>query len=362
MKNRLNKTALNGEQTLCIDAGFTHTRLAIWTGTELVGYSRTRSPQKCDLETVEPTAEQRRAAWLQNLACLVSEMRSTYPRVTRIGLCFPGVVRRDGVILKSNSIWGGSGREHLYPRELVELLGLPVFVFNDVAAAAMRYGYDSRYQACESVLVVSIGSGIGAKIFNRRCGGIILGAQGRNGEIALMVVDSSPQALTNDNGRLKGVLGNYSSGVGFARMLRNKASDRSFADSSLCRLVSEAGADIATMDRHALNRLAIQALQEGDVHTLSVLNESIGYLAKALHAVVLYEAPDTIVLTGGFVHSIGTLYRELMVTELSKRFTYLYDSEELATMISTGVDDDLDNLIGCGIWTEQLSACVESRS
>lgn len=359
MKSGLAKTDFNGTQILCIDAGFTHTRLAVWTGAELLGYSRTRSPQKRDLETVEPTAEERRAYWLQNLARLVSEMRSKYPQVTRIGLCFPGVVRRDGVILKSNSIWGGSGREDLYPHELTALLGLPVFVFNDVAAAAMRYGYDSRYQDCETVLVVSIGSGIGAKTFNRRCGGIILGAQGRNGEIALMVVESSPQALTNDNGRLKGVLGNYSSGVGFARMLRNKASDESFADSSLYRLVIEAGADIASIDRHALNRLAVQALKEGDVHTLSVLTESIGYLAKALHAVILYEAPSAVVLTGGIVHSIGTLYRELMVTELSKRFTYMYDSQELATMISTGPDDDLDNLIGCGIWTEQLSACVE---
>jgi predicted NBD/HSP70 family sugar kinase len=351
-------TSSPGVLTLCVDVGYTNTRVAVWNGVALSGYRQLRTPKKSDLGRDDPSPVERREYWLGDLASHIECMRSAYPAIEGIGLCFPGIVHRDGTIWRSNSIWGTTN-DDVSPAQLAARFGLPVTVSNDLTAAALRYGHDARFADRDSVLVLSVSSGIGAKLHSRRAGGVMLEQFGRNGEIGLAIVDHSEQALTNDNGRLKGVLGNYASGVGFTRLLRLRACEQPecYAASLLGGQLAEADEDIGTVERDKLNMIAVRCARQGDVFTLQTLSLSISYLARTLHTVILYGAPEALVVTGGFAASLGDLYRQTLVEQLSRLFTYVYTPADLAKMIHMGIGDDLDNLIGCGRLATSLGKC-----
>jgi predicted NBD/HSP70 family sugar kinase len=336
---------------LCVDVGYTTTRYGVWAGDALEDFSQSATPTKADLGSADPTPERRRKHWLSVISGEVRRVSRIHPTLTGVSLCFPGVVHRDGTIWRSNSIWGTTA-DDIRPADLEREFELPVKVTNDMTAAAFRYGLDPRFESCQDVLVVSVSSGIGAKLYSRALGGVALEKLGRNGEIALAIVDYSDAALTNDNGRLKGVLGNYSSGVGFTRLLRAAANSeqqgQGYGCSTLKMRLAECGLDIHSADRNRLNALAVQCVRDGDAFTSQVLSRSIGYLARILHTVILYAAPDALVITGGFADSLQAIYRRMLVEKLTSLFTYLYEPQELERMVHMGAADGLDNLIGCG--------------
>ena len=88
------------------------------------------------------------------------------PGVTGIGICAPGPLNpRTGVVLNPPNM---PGWHHVRLRELVaQKFGLPVRLENDANAAGLAETLFGAARGCESVLYVTLGTGIGT--------GIILG-------------------------------------------------------------------------------------------------------------------------------------------------------------------------------------------
>jgi glucokinase len=346
---------------LCIDLGFTFTRFGVWRGERFVAIERVRT-----IDTKSgpyASGAERRDAWLQWLAGEVDRLRALWPGLSRVGLCFPGIVTADGAMWRASSIWGTAG-DDLPAARLEQAFGLPVLVLNDLSAAAVRYGEDPAMADQQTVAVVSISSGIGAKLYDREARRVMLEPGGRNGELGLAVVDEAPDALTNSEGQLRGILGHYAAGVGFACMVRRAATaaGSAYPGSALRRRLDEAGEDIAAVDRVRLNELAVLSIREGDGFVREVLRTAIGYLVRALHIVILFNAPGRVVLTGGFAISVGEAYREEVCAALAPKLRLLYTPEEIAAMVVMGAEDDMDNLLGMASWMTRHSAPAVART
>lgn len=339
---------------LCIDVGFTFTRFGVWRSEQFSSLQKLRTPDTRSQFGTQSAA--RRKAWLDWLKHHVDQIVGGSGDFQKIALCFPGVVSSEGVIWRSNSIWGNADVD-MYPEELSAILGLPVTVLNDLSASTVRYGEDSTLTDEHSVVVVSVSSGIGAKLYDRVSRRLMLEQRGRNGELGLAVVEYGHDALTNDNGNLRGILGNYASGVGFSRLLEraiSKSDATAYENSMLARALGQSPMDKGALDRVTLNELAVNCILAGDTFTRDVLAESVRYLAQVLHIVMLFNAPARIVLTGGFASSLGELYRSEVVSALILDLRLLYDEQEIDRVIRLGYGDDMDNLVGLVAWLKRL--------
>ena len=339
---------------LCIDVGYTFSRFGISCGGEFIDIQRVRTIDTRALCGDVPEA--RKQEWIRWLSEQVRAKRDSWPSISRIGLCFPGLVSAHGDIGRTNAIWG-DGASDLASTELSAHLGLNVDILNDLAAAAIRFGEDTCFDDERTVLTLSVGSGIGSKVYDRVERRVVMERNGRNGELGLAIVDDGPAATRNDNGRLPGVLGNYASGVGFSRLLRLHAASASgnqaYSASSLCSALVAIGESIDTVDRVQLNEIAVACIKGGDAFAHDVLACSIKYLARVLHVVILFAAPDAIVLTGGFAVSVGELYRHELCAALSCYLPLLYAPGEIERMVRLAPADDLDNLRGVALWLAQ---------
>ncbi|WP_440857008.1 ROK family protein [Pseudomonas syringae] len=342
---------------LCIDLGFTFTRFAVWQES---GFSVVKKIRTIDTRREFSTdAIARREAWLSWLKATVSELLDETSGICKIAMCFPGVVSSHGVIWRSNSIWGNANTD-TSPEELAGVLGLPVIVLNDLSASAIRYGEDPSFENVDSVAVVSISSGIGAKLYDRLARRVILEPKGRNGELGLAIVETGEKALTNDNGNLRGILGNYSSGVGFTRIIERaiKEGDQlDFEKSMLRTKIKESDLQLEPLDRVKLNKLAVDCILAGDTFTKRALTDSVRYLTQVLHIVMLFNAPGRIVITGGFANSLGEIYRLEVVQSMATHLKLLYEIEEIDEIIKLGYADDMDNLFGLAAWLRKIEVC-----
>ncbi|WP_282045858.1 ROK family protein [Roseibium album] len=339
---------------LCIDAGYTLTRFAVFRDGELSSPHKVPTINTRRLYGLD--SNRRMSSWLSWLAKNAAKVLSEEPSVNRACLCFPGVVDEDGSIFRSNSIWGNADAD-LATEKISETLGMPTTVLNDLVAAAVRYGEDPTLLNQRTIAVISISSGIGAKIYDRMSRRVVLEPHGRNGELGLAVVDYSPNALTNDNGRLRGILGNYASGTGYARLFTQMAmiDPEAYANSAVAKQLACHNRNLESIDRVTLNEYATSAINSGDAFALSVLHASIVYLARALHIVILFDSPDLIVLTGGFVTSVGEIYRTMLVDELCLNLRLLYSNSDVDQMVRLGAGDDQDNLLGAARWVSSQS-------
>lgn len=344
---------MSDDRQLCIDIGYTHTRFALWDGQALGQFRRILTPKTWVLGVHE--GEKRRQAWLKHLAGEVRAERERTPQISRIGICFPGVVSASGDIWRENTIWGFTA-DDLSSAQLEAALGLSVSVLNDMTAAAIRYGEDASIPGERNILVLSVSSGIGAKMYDRVRREVLLEPRGRNGEIGLAIADDSAAALENALG-LKGILGNYSSGFTFSSTLRLVAEERPevFAASKLAKELEDRSVDIEAVDRAELNALGVAGVQNGDAFCIEALTSSVRRLARVLQTIILFAAPETIVVTGGFANALGETYLATLREELSSLFQILYGKEEVQKMVVGGASDDLDNLLGLAAWMDVLS-------
>ena len=110
--------------------------------------------------------------------------------VVGIGIGVPGPVDDDGNVNRCVNLNWGVFNLH---STLSELTGLPVKAGNDANVAALGEFYDGGGRGSRSMLMVTLGTGIGGGfIWN---GQILNGAHGVGGEIGHMTVDRSENAM-----------------------------------------------------------------------------------------------------------------------------------------------------------------------
>lgn len=329
---------------LCVDVGYTTTRAAIASEGRLSSISRAATLKSWRLGVGD--GERRRQAWLSSLVELVDTYRTTCPEIGSLAIAFPGAVARDGAIWRENTIWGATATD-LDSASVAARTGLPVRIVNDLTAATMRYGRERASEFERFLLVVSVSSGIGAKLYDKRGEEVLLEPRGRNGEIGLALVDSADDALVSRRG-LKGVLGNYSSGFSFPVLLRQLSVKQptEYSASALAQSLRRDGLDIMSCERDLINQIAVRCILDGDRFCCTALGESTRWLARALQGVILYLPPDRIVITGGFASALGDVYLCFLREKLTACFSLLYEPDELAELLVLGACDDLDNLLG----------------
>lgn len=336
---------------LCIDIGYTNTRFAIFINNKIESVKKIKSINSREL--ANNLGRSRQDIWIEFLKKEISVYISIFKKIDKIGICFPGIVSADGSIWKSNTIWGNTEND-LSELEITKKIGIPVKVLNDLSAAIIRYGHMEKFTNDNYIMLVSISSGIGSKIFDIKNKKVILSNHGKNGEIALSVINRNQDAFKNDNGNLNGILGNYSSGVGFTKLLKNELSNIEKVKNYKSKFLEEVKIqNIDSMSRDEINKISVSYIKNNDEFCLEVLNKSIDYFSDILAIVILMNSPDKIILTGGFYTAISEIYSEILIQSLSSKFSFLYDINDFREIIVSGENDDLDNIIGMSMYLNE---------
>jgi glucokinase len=210
-------------------------------------------------------------------------------RVRGIGVGAPGVTLHQEGIVK----WAYSLHWNDFPLKarLAEHYDLPITVDNDVNLAALGELWFGAGQNTQNMILVAIGTGIGAGIIID--GALYRGASEASGEIGNMVPG---REFLGKNYREFGALESVVSGTGIADRARSALkSERDPAE--LENLVAE---DVFEAARH------------GQEWAWTIINETVDYLAVAIANLAASFDPEVIVLGGGVSRSADMLVEPIL--------------------------------------------------
>ncbi len=218
--------------------------------------------------------------------------RSIDPKaVAGIGMGIPGPVDRNGVVNHCVNLgWGVVAVEE----ELQKLSGYPVKAGNDANVAAMGEAFIGAGKGTSSILMVTLGTGVGAGIVID--GKIVAGHHGAAGECGhIHVMDNEPEACGCGN---HGCLEQYASATGIVRMANRMLAD-SDEDSTLRDLDEITAKDV------------FDEAKNGDVFAGKVVHEVCEILGKALAKMCNVINPEMVVIGGGVSHAGQIILNEL---------------------------------------------------
>lgn len=262
-----------------------------------------------------------------------------------IVLAFPGPIQAGTRILNAPTVIGRVDVPDLR-QELINRTGREVYILNDVSAAAW---YFSEQLSAERFMVVTISSGIGSKVFDRRHPAGVLDNMPYAGEIGHMVVDESADAPTCDCGG-KGHLGAISSGRGVMRAARAAAlNDQSTFETTVC--ARKFGAECATLTNE---EHLVPAAKEGDEWALEVIREASRPLARVLTSMVLGIGLEVIVIIGGFALSLGSVYLRILRNLMREGCDYSVLSGCLPEMLRLGTPGEEACLEGGAVYARRI--------
>jgi glucokinase len=227
-------------------------------------------------------------------------MPATDPHSVCVG--FPGPVDKEGNVYAAPTIWGLQYPNVLPLRRLIaeNWPCANVEVVNDVTAA----GYFFVDEITRDFLVVTVGSGIGSKLFIN--GEAVLGPNARGGEIGHLRVDFSPHALACDCGGI-GHLGAIASGRGVLRTAIGLANENPTAFSR-----SQVHASCGGQPGQLTNETLIRLFRLGDPWAHNVIVACTAFLGRALAAIHLNSGIEAYKVIGGFAVALGDEYRKIL--------------------------------------------------
>ena len=241
----------------------------------------------CDLvgniieETVERTERAGGVGVIDQMVrlsrALAKSGRVPWRSVRSLAVGCPGFVTEDGTLTAAVNI---AGFDALVPKRLLEkALRVPVFIENDVNTAAFGEFAARSFGSVRSLVVISIGTGVGAGIIID--GQILRGATGAAGEIAYLPLGDDPSTL---KARRRGSLELSASGPGMQRSLR-------------ARLIEGGAASCLGAD--ASPEAIFAAAADGDPLGRLLVDEEAALIARAILAVDVVCDPEVFVLAGG---------------------------------------------------------------
>lgn len=198
--------------------------------------------------------------------------------VAGVGIGVPGPVDAKGIVHKCVNLgWGVFNIND----ELSKLLGLPVKGGNDANVAALGEMWKGGGQGFESIVVVTLGTGVGGGIIMD--GEILTGAKGAAGEIGHIHVDDDETEICGCGN--KGCLEQYTSATGVVR-LANRTLEKNTKPTCL-----KAG-EVSAKD-------VWDAVKAGDEVAKEVAEQFGEYLGKGLASVACVVNPEAFVIGGG---------------------------------------------------------------
>ena len=330
----------NGARTcLVFDVGGTSLRGAVY------------DPEKEEVQrvTARPTCNHRidsRSTPAELFERLIHDMNQVADTVlngespSEVSVAFAGPVTDNGVVLAAPTIWG-KGAEGVDVLSRLRQLwpGSKVSLLNDVTAAGYRYLRDESDDLC----IVTVGSGIGNKVFVQ--GNPITGTAARGGELGHLRVDNSPDAVRCDCGG-RGHLGGIASGRGALDLAKQYArrEPQGFSISSLAK--SGAAGNLTNAD-------LVCAFHEGDTWTVSLIRTIAQSLGQVLAGVHLSVGTERFVIFGGFGLALGETYRRFLAEYAAEHSWNV--GQDWNSMIELGKNDDYSGLIGAGRYATRFN-------
>ncbi|HEU4557808.1 MAG TPA: ROK family protein [Longimicrobium sp.] len=278
----------------------------------------------------------------QILATLLDEMEALGREVMRgapprqVAVAFAGPVDAHGRVLAAPTVWGPRQAGAVDVRGALEARwpGAQVALLNDVSAAGYRY----LRRGDEDLCAVTVGSGIGNKIFVR--GVPFVGSGARGGEIGHLRVDPAPDANLCDCGG-RGHLGAVGSGRG-ALLTARRLACRDPGAFAASRASRGCAGDPARLENPQL----VAAFREGDGWAAEVVRRAAEPLGRTLASVHHALGIERFVVFGGFALALGEGYRRELVRAACESG---WDAgQEWDAMIELGAADDLSGLVGAG--------------
>ena len=195
------------------------------------------------------------------------------------GIGVPGAVNSRGIVAGCDNLgWG----EFNVKDALEPLLGFPVVAGNDATVAALGECWKGGGQGCKSMVMVTLGTGVG--------GGIIVdgkpvhGSTGAGGEIGHMVLNRNETAICGCGKR--GCVEQYCSATGIARLTRLAIAETD-TPSTLRELDKIVAKDV------------FDAAKTGDPLANEVLTLVYGYMGEFIANICCVVNPEVVVLGGG---------------------------------------------------------------
>ena len=279
---------------------------------------------------------------LGDIEDLATELLDRIPPQS-ISVAFAGPLNERNEVVAAPTVWG---KTQAKPIDLLSDLrclwpSTTINLMNDVTAAGYRYLKTSD----ESLCMVTVGSGIGNKIFVN--GKPFTGPSGRGGEMGHIVVDQSPNAIQCDCGG-KGHLGGIASGRGTLATARQRAAQDSvgFSQSAL-------GTASGNRIEAITNEHIVSQFHAGDGWTLQLIDYVAGKLGNVLAQVHQSLGIERFVIFGGFATALGEAYRQSLVRAAAAD---CWDSGQMWNeMIELGLDDDDSGLLGAGRFATEFA-------
>jgi glucokinase len=258
-----------------------------------------------------------------DLVTSYTERASRDVQLDKVIFAVPGPVR-ENVLLHAPTLSGPN--DSVIPdvaAVLSERTALPVVLLNDVSAAAW---YAATLSDVERFLLVTVSSGIGSKLFDRRYPRRVFDTNAHDGELGHIIVDRSEDAPPCDCGG-KGHLGAISSGRGIERFV--------------CKSAQQDGKPFAAMLKNEDH--VVPLLRRGDPWMRAVVEEATRPLALALSTLFVAAALERIVVMGGFAQAVGDVYHSILGAQIAaslddlRAFDPLRDLQLLDPGVEPGV-------------------------
>ena len=224
---------------------------------------------------------------LANMAmALVDEYGISRDQVVSVGMGFPGSVdNKKGVVIKTTNI---PIRFMPIAEMFHKYWDIPVYLGNDADCAALGEFYHYENKDIESLILVTLGTGIGTGIIlNGKIHSGINGCAGEGGHIVI-VRGGEPCPC----GR-RGCWEQYGSATALVR--QTKAAMEEHKESLMWTMAAEDNG-------HVGGRTAFEAMRRGDATGKAVVDQYLGYLAEGLADFINVFQPEVIALGGGVSH------------------------------------------------------------
>lgn len=250
-----------------------------------------------------------------SISSKISEKNIEKSEVIGIGLAAPGPVDDEGVVHKAVNLgWGFINITNI----LSELTGLPVKSGNDANVAALGEMWKGGGMGHSSMVVVTLGTGIGGGIIIN--GKMLSGSTGAGGEIGhIHLEDNETEACGCGN---YGCFEEYASATGITRLAN--------------RRLAKDDAPSVLRSGEISAKTVFDAVKAGDAVAIEIAQQFGDYLGKGLAAIAGVVNPEIFVIGGG-VSKAGEIIFDYM-KEPYKKYVFHGSADVEFTLAKLGND------------------------
>ncbi|MGI9516043.1 MAG: ROK family protein [Pirellulaceae bacterium] len=244
---------------------------------------------------------------------------SEFGRIRAAGLGTPGPLDvSTGMILAPANL--PAWRDFPIQRELSQALELPVAYANDANAAAFGEYWAGRGRQFHSLVLLTLGTGVGSGIIDRDR--LIIGSHDHAAECGHLAVDFATDARMCSCG-VPGHLEAYASASSVAARAREGIAD---AESGVLAQTLRSRGEVTARD-------VFEAATAGDVAALNIVDETADYLARGVADIAHAVDPQIFLLGGamdfgGEESTVGSRFRDRII-ELARQRVFPRIAEHL---------------------------------